>query len=53
MEKVKLAQKSDKKLCDLPKDLEKGKKSELSMDKEGVLRYEERLCVPNEESIRR
>src|SRR5215470_12911731 len=53
VEQIKASQDKDPKLHKLKADVKSGKNVEFALDQEGVLRCGKRLCVPNDEELRR
>ena len=52
LERIKQGQKEDPELIGHKKSVESGKKSDLSVSADGVIRFEGRICVPNDGSIK-
>ena len=53
LEKIKHGQKEDLELIRHKESVESGKKSDFSISADGVIRFQDRLCVPNEEALRK
>ncbi|WMV08301.1 hypothetical protein MTR67_001686 [Solanum verrucosum] len=52
LEQVKEAQKIDEKLVKLTKEVQNGEKLDFTFTEDGVLFYQNRLCVPNDDNLR-
>ncbi|XP_055824296.1 uncharacterized protein LOC129892763 [Solanum dulcamara] len=50
---VKKGQKLDEKLKKLTKEVKKGEKKDFTLKEDGVLLYQNRLCIPNDGKLRR
>jgi hypothetical protein len=53
LEEILEKQKGDKDLQDLREEIEGGKQPEFRIDQEGMLRFRDRLCVPNDAELKR
>ncbi|XP_041009366.1 uncharacterized protein LOC121253422 [Juglans microcarpa x Juglans regia] len=53
IDRIKLAQKEDTKVARLIEEVEKENKSEFSVSEDGVLRFGNRFCVPDNDKIKR
>nr|XP_009787887.1 PREDICTED: uncharacterized protein K02A2.6-like [Nicotiana sylvestris] len=53
LEQVQEAQKLDEKLVKRAKEVQNGRESDFSLRKDGTLFYKNRLCVPNDDELRK
>ena len=53
LEQVKEAQKLDEKLVKLTREVQNGEKLDFTLTEDDVLFYQNRLCVPNDDNLRR
>ncbi|GKG51306.1 hypothetical protein Tco_0541690, partial [Tanacetum coccineum] len=52
MLQIKEAQRDDGELWAIVQNVEEGKHTEFSVDDDGVVWFEDRLCVPNDQALR-
>ena len=51
--RIKTLQKNDMQLVQLMEEVKRGSKPDFVLSDDGILRYETRLCVPNDGDLRR
>ena len=51
-DQIKEAQEKDEEMQKIKKEIQGGKLSELSLDEQGILRLQNRLCVPDKKELK-